>query len=200
MTLKVKRHAAAKGRGKGASTTHVSYVVEQIPLKDERVKTSIVVQRSILLQMQRLANRRGLSLNGSINLALFQWVRTEDGWTPALATPASGAVLHTAVEAAVARRPPATNGRGKKIRARMPSSMSEGFTRPAEGPDDVACFVDWGTLNRYADLNVKYSTYGPQEMAKKMGISIEEALAADIGMQTPEYERWLRQNKRVRKA
>jgi hypothetical protein len=156
-------------------------------VKEERVKTSMVVRRSILVKAQGRAQMEGLSLNGAFNQALYQWAT---GFRPASAPVSTSVFEPTAPD----ERRNYGQGRPKPLKP----FPTEGFTRVAEGKDDVDCFADWETVRRYAKMNLQHPTDGPKEMAKRMGITIDEALAADIAQQTPEFDRYMRWRARIK--
>lgn len=181
--VRIKRRTAGASRGEDVPSVRdahrLSYPepatggVGDTP--DEKVKTSIVTLRSLVVRCQDRARAMNLSFNGFVNMALYDRL---DG-------PTSRRPLPPEVQAIITTRPPRPPRQD-----RSGSPVGEGFTRVAESKEEHDCFVTWPVVQRYAKKNLKHPTEGPMEMARRLGITIDEALAADIAMQTPEFERW----------
>lgn len=135
----------------------------------ERVKTSVLLDHTILARAKKQARIMGLSFNAFVTVALYEKLQGRAIEGPARYR--SGRVISQPFN-------PHTTEPGR------------GFTLPGDG-EHPACFVAWPDVARYAeeqarDLEADFMTIG-----KKLRLSMDEARAADIAQGTPEFQAYM---------
>lgn len=187
--------AAGKARGKGVRADPTRRVgvdnpeftpvtTERVAVADERVKTSMVLLRSILSAAQLRARMEGMSLNAAFNQALFQWgmAQPDQLYPEGLVKRrllSKGAIL-----------PPGMRQHARAT-ARPTSVQDSGYTLPSEDPGHDADFAPWDVVERYAKAQLKHPTADFLKMAKRLNIPPGVARAADIAQESPEYRKYL---------
>lgn len=174
------------------------------PVRDERVKSSLVLQRSHIVIGQRIAREIGLSWNAYVNLAVLNQNRL---YASTGGVPYPGPIVPASVQAldvgtlttevgkrAILTKPDgsvvAATGRPVNRRGRV-SPVGEGFTLPGDSPEETY-YAPWEVVEQYATRQRKHPTADPLRMARLLKIDPAVARAADAGQASPEFERWMR--------
>ena len=163
------RLTAGKRRGK---TVPVYPDPFPTPDTDERIKTSIILKRDLHVAAQGRARIQGLSYNGLINLALYQYL--DSGSLP------------PEIQAIVTARPPRPPAQERRA-----ADGSTPFVRPRLSEDEPAVTVTYDQARAIWEMQMRHPNDDYSKIAKRSGVTTEMVLAAEAAQDDSGYQRWV---------
>lgn len=139
----------------------------------EKLKTSLLIDHTILAQSKQIARSMGLSFNAYATLALHSLNQQQ---RMALG---QSAFLPRRVDVEM-------DGR-----TLLTQKFGETMTIPGD-EDQPTMFVPWDIIERYARYAGDHPTANWQQVGHALGITAKEARAADLAVESDEFKRYIR--------